>query len=210
MNSIPSSNKIRSPSPRHQVKHRKQSVEYVVPSRPKTSIIPAQTRLNVRNAHHKQRFSLPPSIREEDDEDDDDMSMNEPIIIRNNVCQHDDEDEIPLAFLAYRKGYMVPENNNNIIPIIQPSNNNRRKQNLSQHHPNYYGNSTGFTLPVPNKLYHPNMTQQQPRFYQMSDLTHSPSSSNSSLSSVERPPLTPQRKRSTSSSKSYRRQSSHI
>lgn len=204
MNTVPfTNNKVRDASSHHQAKNNRKPLPNRVSSPQSTG--PPQTR--IRNAHHKQqRFSLPPSIREEEDEDNRTITS---ITVKDN---NDDDDEIPLAFLAYRKGLVIPENT--FVPV------NKRQQNYlspqQQYHLNHNSNlcyTSSPMIPTTNKLYYSHPNNITPSFYQIND---SPSSSNSSLSSAERhsfspPPLQQQQRRTSSTrSKVSRRQSSHI
>ncbi|KAG2235567.1 hypothetical protein INT48_002341 [Thamnidium elegans] len=79
--------KIRNQKPTHQ---------YVIPSNFATiPNNPVQSRI-MRNAHNRRRVSLPPSIKEED-------------------VDEENEEDIPLAILAYRKGFITPDN----LPLVQ-------------------------------------------------------------------------------------------
>jgi hypothetical protein len=207
----PSSNRVRvrKPPPSH---------EYVVPSNFAT--IPTnnvQKRMmknayyhHNRNISNRQRLSLPPSIKEEENEDDD-------VILDTRRHRHhsypvaimDDEDEdIPLAVLAYRKGFVVPDKAENVFPLVQhiPSH-QHQPPFLQQNQRSYYRysdpclppNSILHYPPPPSMINyatnnrHPSFSKKEkfmPSFYQLqqngsySSSSSSNSSSNSSLSSL--------------------------
>lgn len=211
----PSFNQVR-------LRRQQQSHEYVVPSSqfvtlPNTSFTQRQMMNNAhRNSYKKKRFSLPPpTIREEDE-----MLFSDPITVRN--CEDDDEEDIPLAVLAYRKGFKVPVKANDSIPLIQQQkhvypNENIQAAAFEYPHPYYYMNpcfnnsSTNNTIPA--------HSQQPPSLYQLnsnsSGSSFSASSSNSSLSSIENNNSSKRTNHNSTNTKNRtlkyaRRQSSHI
>lgn len=186
----------------NQVKLRKQHQlhEYVVPSSQSptlpTNLSHTHIMKNTRNSYKKKRFSLPPpTIREEEE-----ILFSESITVRNEPpCSEEDDEDIPLAVLAYRRGFKVPVKVNHAQHVYP----NENLQGFEYPH-HYYFMNPCYISPT-NVDYH----NHKHSLYKLSDnsgLSFSPSSSNSSLSSIENTP----RRSKSSASKYIRRQSSHI
>lgn len=110
--------------------------DYVVPMNtfPCLPTLSSRTRM-LRNGQYTRRISFPPSIKEEDEED---------------------EEDIPLALLAYKKGLIVPDSNSTLYPLVQHC---IQQPTMKRHH--YYHYPT-FILPPsdPPQLYHRNNSNQ--------------------------------------------------
>ncbi|KAI8987447.1 hypothetical protein BDF20DRAFT_265700 [Mycotypha africana] len=126
------------------VRRAHQPHEYVVPSDfaaiPQN---PVQRRI-IRSAHHshqRKRFFFPPAIKEESNEDDEgavndmdtdslsDSEYNGPKTPTEEEEEENDEN-MPLALLAVKKGYVVPHKAATAFPLIQhiPSHHQQQQQ----------------------------------------------------------------------------------
>jgi hypothetical protein len=191
-------NDIKDPS-RHQVKLRKinQQHEYVVPS--SFATIPTnnvQKRI-MRNAYNRKRISFPPSIKEEDE----DLAVETAI---------DEDEDIPLAVLAYKKGFIVPNRIENVFPLIQhiphhfPGKHIRNCHHSPRDSSTYYTHchhcDTAAELAMNPKS---QWQQQHQQFYQLQQ-----DSSSSSISSSSSEALSFTRRAHSNKKGFFRRQSS--
>lgn len=139
----------------------RQSQEYIVP--PHFVTIPTnniQKRImkNVQNTRNRRRISFPPSIKEENE--DEEMSVQPQTAAAEDI----DDEDVPLAILAYRKGLSVPDRIESAFPVIphvptashqsQTKYASSRRPSLKDSHPR---------SPSPNSFYHHNQqdTHQQ-------------------------------------------------
>ncbi|KAL7333723.1 hypothetical protein PS15p_202587 [Mucor circinelloides] len=105
----PSSDKVR-------IRKSKRSHEYVVPFNFAT--IPTNhTQSRIMKSAHTNAYRKIPSIKEQDEyetEDDDESMPKTPI-----VDDDEDDENIPLAMLAFQKGFVVPDKVEHVYPLIQ-------------------------------------------------------------------------------------------
>ncbi|GAN09175.1 hypothetical protein MAM1_0249d08697 [Mucor ambiguus] len=163
----PSSDKVK-------IRRAKHTHEYVVPSHFAT--IPTnhtQSRI-MKNAHVNTHLKIP-STKEQDEyetEDDDEHMPKTPI----GDIDEDDED-IPLAMLAFRNGFVVPDKVEHVYPLIQhvpqvmpiesaKSKNSKAPSQVNNHSSPMMYNYSAILPPMHYPEHHP---QQQPQqFYHLS------------------------------------------
>ncbi|EPB88354.1 hypothetical protein HMPREF1544_04820 [Mucor circinelloides 1006PhL] len=136
---------------------------------------------------HTNAYRKIPSIKEQDEyetEDDDESMPKTPI-----VDDDEDDENIPLAMLAFRKGFIVPDRVEHVYPLIQHVPQKVPMKSTKSTTPPMH--TCNHTLPImynysailPPTQYSENHPQQQQRFYSLNQ-SYSHNSTLGSTSSV--------------------------
>lgn len=173
----PSTDKVR-------IRETKRFHEFVVPSNFAT--IPTnhtQSRI-MRNAHINTHRRIPSTKElEYDTEEDDDHMPTTPI------SDEEDDENTPLAVLAFRKGFVVPDKVENVYPLIQHIPQAMPLKYIDNKYSQFHTFDNNQS-PMHNlsaflsTMHNPEEYPQQYQFYQLDRNYSYTSSSNSSISSI--------------------------